>query len=97
MYTVTLLQGALLALAVLATTTMLVLGVLVGLPRTLRVVHARVYCPLVRRRVMAELDRDEWTLRVVDVARCSVLGKLGVTTCTKRCLSRTEECLARCA
>jgi hypothetical protein len=42
MYTVTLLQGALLALAVLATATLLLLGVLVGFPRTLRVVPARV-------------------------------------------------------
>jgi hypothetical protein len=85
MYSVTTLEGALLTLAVLAATTGLVFGVLVGFPRALRPVSARVCCPLVGAGVLAELDQDAWTLRCVDVRRCSVLGGR-VDLCSKACL-----------
>jgi hypothetical protein len=86
MYSVTTLEGALLALAVLTATTALVFGVLVGFPRALQTVSAGVACPLVGHRAMAELDRDAWTLRCVDVRRCSVLGGRDVVLCSKACL-----------
>lgn len=85
MYSVTTLEGALLALAVLTVTTALVFGVLVGLPRVLHTVSAAVCRPLVGRGGLAELDRDAWTLRCVDVRRCSVLGGC-VDLCSKACL-----------
>jgi hypothetical protein len=85
MYSVTTLEGALLALAVLAVTSTLVLGVLAGFPRALQTVAAGVTCPLLGRRVEAELVRDAWTLRCVDVRRCAVLGGR-VDLCTKGCL-----------
>lgn len=85
MYSVTTLEGALLALAVLTVTTALVFGVLVGFPRALHTVSAGVCCPVVGRGVLAELDRDAWTLRGVDVRRCSVLGRR-VDLCSKACL-----------
>jgi hypothetical protein len=85
MYSVTTLEGALLTLTLLATTSVLVFGVLVGFPRALRSVSMRVACPLAGRRVLAELDRDAWTLRCVNVRRCSVLGTR-VDLCSKACL-----------
>ena len=87
MYSVTTLEGTLLALAVLTATSVLVFGVLVGFPRALQAVSASVACPLVGRRVMAELDRDAWTLRCVDVRRCEVLGGRDVVVCAKGCLA----------
>ena len=87
MYSVTTLEGLLLAAGVLAATAVLVLGVLVVFPRSLRVLPARVYCPLLGRRVGAELARDDWTLGFMDVVRCAVLGRPGPVPCTKRCLS----------
>ena len=93
MYAVTTLQGTLLGLAVLAVTTLLMLSVLRGFPRAIRTIDTVVYCPLLRRMVTAELDRDEWTQRCVDVARCSVLGVPGTVGCTKACLSRAAQSL----
>jgi hypothetical protein len=87
MYSVTTLDGMLLAAGLLATMVLLVLGVLVVFPRSLRVLPARVYCPMLRRRVGAELARDDWTLGFMDVVRCSVLGRPGPVPCTKGCLS----------
>ena len=86
MYSVTTLEGLLLALVVLVATSALVFGVLAGFPRALQTVPASVACPLVGRPVMAELDRDAWTLRCVDVRRCSVLGRRSVVLCSKGCL-----------
>lgn len=89
MYTMTTLEGALLALALAATATALVLGVLVLFPRVLHAVTTGVDCPLLRRRVTAQLARDEWTRRLVDVTSCSVLGTSGVGLCRKGCLRAT--------
>jgi hypothetical protein len=85
MYTVTTLEGAILTLAFLTVTTALIFGVLVGFPRALHTVCASVVCPVVGRGVLAELDRDPWTLRCVNVRRCAVLGGR-VDLCTRACL-----------
>jgi hypothetical protein len=37
--------------------------------------------------VGAELLRDAWTLRFVDVARCSALNGYAGVICSKRCLA----------
>jgi hypothetical protein len=86
MYTMTTLEGTFLALAVVATATLLVLGVLIFFPRVMQTVTARVECPLIRRRATAQFARDEWTRRLVDVTCCSVLGTSAVPFCRKGCL-----------
>jgi hypothetical protein len=86
MYNVTTFEGILLMLAIAATVTTLVLGVLRFFPRQIQTIAAGVDCPLIRRRATAELVRDEWTRRLVDVACCSVLGSCGVKLCRKSCL-----------
>ena len=86
MYSVTTLEAMLLGLGMLLTATALVLGVLFFFPRALRAITAGVDCPLIRRRATAELARDEWTRRFVDVTCCSVLGTSGVALCRKACL-----------
>lgn len=86
MYSVTTLEGVLLGLAILLTTTLLVLGVHFLFPRAMRTMTAGVDCPLIRRRATAELARDEWTRRFTDVTCCSVLGTSGVAFCRKACL-----------
>ena len=86
MYALPTLEGSLLALAMVATATVLVLGVLVAFPRALHAVTTGVDCPLLHRRVTAQLARDEWTRRLVDVTSCSVLGTSGVSLCRKGCL-----------
>ena len=86
MYSVTTLDGLLLGLGMLLTTTVLVLGVLFLFPRAMRAITAGVDCPLTRQRATAELARDEWTRRFVDVTCCSVLGTSGVVLCRKACL-----------
>jgi hypothetical protein len=85
MYSLTTLEAGLLALAVLALTSMLVYGVVAGFPRTLHVVAAGVGCPVVGRWVEAEVVRDAWTVRCVDVRRCAVLGGR-VDLCAKECV-----------
>jgi hypothetical protein len=90
MYTLTILEGTMLALGVLVTAMLPVLGVVCAFPRALRTVGASVYCPLLSRNVVAELDRDEWTLRRVGVRYCSVLGQRGLATCNKRCLAMLD-------
>ena len=86
MYSLTPLEGMLLGLGLLLTTTMLVMGVQFIFPRVMRTMTAGVDCPLIRRRATAELARDEWTRRFTDVTCCSVLGTSGVTFCRKACL-----------
>lgn len=86
MYAMTALEGSLLVLAMTAAAAALVLGVLVLFPRALHVVTSRVECPLLGRGVTAQLARDEWTHRPVDVTSCSVLGTSGVGLCRKGCL-----------
>jgi hypothetical protein len=90
MYTLTILEGTMLALGVLVTAMLPMLGVVCAFPRALRAVGASVYCPLLSRNVVAELDRDEWTLRLVGVRYCSVLGQRGLATCNKRCLAMLD-------
>jgi hypothetical protein len=85
MYSLALVDGLLLALAVLAVAFTLIFGVLVGFPRTLQTLTAGVGCPVVRRGVEAELVRDAWTLRGQDVRRCAVLGGR-VDLCAKGCV-----------
>ena len=86
MYSLTTLEGTLLALAIAATAILLVLGVLRLFPRAMQAVTAGVDCPLIRQRATAELARDEWTRGFVDVTCCSVLGTAGVALCRKGCL-----------
>jgi len=86
MYSLTTLEGTLLALAISMTATALVLGVLRFFPRAMQAITAGVECPLIRQRATAELARDEWTRRFVDVSCCSVLGTAGVALCRKGCL-----------
>jgi hypothetical protein len=86
MYSVTTLEGMLLGLGILLTTAVLVLGVLFLFPRALQAIAAGVDCALIRQRATAELARDEWTRRFVDVTCCSVLGSPGVSLCRKACL-----------
>jgi len=86
MYSVTTLEGMLLGVGMLLTTTVLVLGVLFLFPRAMRAITAGVECPLTRQRATAELARDEWTRRFTDVTCCSVLGTPGVVFCRKACL-----------
>ncbi len=86
MYSLTTLEGALLVLVVSTTATVLVLGVLRLFPRAMQTVTAGVHCPLIRQPATAELARDEWTRRFVDVTCCSVLGTPGVALCRKGCL-----------
>jgi hypothetical protein len=93
MYSLTILQGTMLGMTIAAMTGALVLGVLRGFPRALRRVAAVIECPLLQRTATAELDRDEWTLRCVDVARCSVLGARPTRFCTKACLARPTRTL----
>jgi len=87
MFTLTGFEAAALGGALLATVLLLVAGVLVAFPRATRLVPATIDCPILRRRVGAELVRDAWTLRFVDVARCSVLGGGAAVICSKRCLA----------
>lgn len=86
MYAMTTLEGSLLALAMVVTATALVLGVLIVFPRAMQAVTIGVDCPLLRRRVAAQIARDEWTRRLVDVTSCAVLGTPGVSLCRKGCL-----------
>lgn len=85
MYSVTMMEGAVLGLAVVAITAGLLYGVLAGFPRALQTVTAGVTCPLVGRRVEAELVWDAWTVRCVDVRRCAVLGRC-VDLCSRGCV-----------
>jgi hypothetical protein len=86
MYAVTTLQGGLVALAVSATVTGLVLGVLRFFPRARQTISTGVECSLIRRRATAALERDEWTRCFTDVSSCSVLGSGSGTLCRRSCL-----------
>ena len=86
MYSVTTLVAVGLTLTVSVITVILILGVLRLFPRAMQAVTAGVECPLIGRRATAELARDEWTRRLVDVTCCSVLGAPGVALCRKACL-----------
>jgi len=87
MFTLTVFEAAALGTGLLATILLLVGGVLVAFPRATQRVQTTVGCPLLHRRVGAELLRDAWTLRFVDVARCSALNGYAGVICSKRCLA----------
>jgi len=87
MFTLTVFEAAALGIGLLATILLLVGGVLVAFPRATRPVQATVACPLLHRRASVELLRDMWSLRFVDVARCSALCGYTAVICTKRCLA----------
>jgi hypothetical protein len=82
-------EAAALALVLLGVTVGLVLAVFRSFPRGLQKVPALVTCPLLWRKVTAEVMRDDWTLRFTDVTRCSVLGR-EVGLCHKACLAAGE-------
>ena len=71
MLTLTLFEAAALGIGLLATILLLVGGVLVAFPRATQSVPATVACPILHQRASVELLRDTWTLRLVDVTRCS--------------------------
>jgi hypothetical protein len=52
------------------------------------VVPAWVACPVLDRRVGAQLVRDEWTRSFCEVVRCDALGGSAPVTCNQRCLGR---------
>ena len=64
----------------------LLLGVFRFLPRSRRIVPAYVTCPVLNRRVGAQLARDEWTRSFRDVVRCDALGHCAPVICNQRCL-----------
>ena len=87
MFTLTVAEGTLMGLGILAALIVLVVGALRAFPRAQRIVPAIVRCPLFDRAVAADLEWDEWTVRFVDVARCSVLGACASVTCNRRCIA----------
>jgi hypothetical protein len=87
MFTLTALEAIALGLGLLAIVVVLVVGVLAAFPRATRIVAAPIDCPLVGRRACVELVRDGWTLRFVDVTRCSLLCGYAGVICAKRCLA----------
>jgi hypothetical protein len=89
MFALTTPEAAMISVVVIVVTVGLVLAVLVLFPRALRAVPAIVTCPMMRRRVYAELMRDDWTLHFTDVTRCAVLGA-DVRLCNKACRSAGE-------
>jgi hypothetical protein len=87
MFTLTVFEAAALVVGLLATILLLVSGVLLASPRARQPVPATVVCPLLHQRASVELLRDTWTLRFVDVTRCSALGGYAGVICSKRCLT----------
>jgi hypothetical protein len=87
MFTLTVAEGTLLGLGILAALIVLIVGALHAFPRARHIVPAIVRCPLLGRTVAADLEWDEWTVRFVDVARCSVLGACASVTCNRRCIA----------
>jgi hypothetical protein len=87
MFTLTAVEADALGLGLLVTVLLLVSGVLVVFPRSGHIVAATVECPMLRRRACVELVRDDWTLRVVDVTRCSLLSGYAAVLCGKGCLA----------
>ena len=87
MFTLTLFEAAALGIGLLATILLLIGGVLRAFPRATQPVPATVACPLLHQRASVELLRDTWTLRLVDVTRCSALGGYTAVICSKGCLA----------
>ena len=82
-------EVATLLLVVVGALTGLLLAVFVLFPRSAQTVPALVTCPLLQRRVTAQVARDDWTRRLTDVTRCSVLGG-DVRFCRKACLAADD-------
>jgi hypothetical protein len=87
MFMLTTTEVTLLTVGWLSLTGALLLGVFRFLPRSRRPVPAVVTCPLLNRRVLAELLRDEWTRSFREVVRCDTLGRCAPVTCNQRCLA----------
>jgi hypothetical protein len=90
MHSLTVPEGSLLGLGVVAVAALLVLGVFRAFPRSRRTISTVVTCPTIGRPARADLVWDLWTRRSVDVTRCSVLGGHGVVFCRKACLRDGE-------
>lgn len=86
MFMLTTADALLLAAVSLALMAALLLGVFRFLPRNRRIVPAYVTCPVLNRRVGAQLARDEWTRTFRSVIRCDALGRCAPVTCNQRCL-----------
>jgi hypothetical protein len=86
MFTLSPLEGVLLAAGVLAFTTALVIGVFFAFPRSGREVAAYVRCPMLGRALGARLVRDDWTRRFDRVVRCDALGPCAPVVCNQGCL-----------
>ena len=82
-------EVATLVLLVLGALTGLLLGVLVLCSRSTQTMPALVTCPLLQRRVTAQVARDDWTRRPTDVTCCAVLGG-DVRFCRKACLAADD-------
>src|SRR5215475_9722469 len=87
MFMLTPTQGVLLTTGRLAFVTVVLLGVFRFLPRIRRPVPAYVTCPMLSRRVGAQVVRDEWTRGFCGVVRCDALGGAAPVTCNQRCLT----------
>jgi hypothetical protein len=87
MFTLTPTQGVLLMTGWLSVVLAVLLALRFG-PRSRRLVPAYVTCPVLNRRVGAQLVRDEWTRGFCDVVRCDVLGAAAPVTCDRGCLAR---------
>src|SRR5262249_56187939 len=85
MFMLTSTQGVLLTTGWLAFVTVMLLGVFRFLPRIRRPVPAYVTCPMLSRRVGAQVVRDEWTRGFCGVVRCDALGGAAPVTCNQPC------------
>ena len=86
MFTLTLLEAALLVMGILAVTIALLLGVLFAFPRSRREIGGYVMCPVLNRWLGARLAREDWTRRCDKVVRCDALGRYAPVTCNQPCL-----------
>jgi hypothetical protein len=87
MFTLTVQEAALLGLGVLAS---VLVAVGAALQRTANARRnksaARAEARVMNRGVAADLEWDEWKVRFVDVARCSVLDNCARSTCNRSCI-----------
>ena len=86
MFMLTPAEGVLLMVGLFALTIALLLGVLVLLPRSRRLVPGYVTCPMLGRTIGARLVRDEWTRGLCRVVRCDALGGAAPVLCNQGCL-----------
>ena len=86
MFTLSSTEAVVLGVGVLATIVLVVGAALRGVPRSSHVVTTTVRCPLINRTVTADVEWDQWAVRFIDVARCTVLGPCARTSCSRRCV-----------